>query len=482
MLRLPTIWLLLVAMVSLTFPGAAGAQAPAATPTPEVMARLKTRAEVFLFALMSGDPGPVAGQMAPGVRNAWRAETCKNVFGDLMQRGGLLQGTDPATLATHPNGHVIATVPVNYARNTVAAQVVFERAAPLAKVVGFSIQPYTRPEATARVEGGSAPAATPATTVPMPPYAQRELFVERRVEVPATAELKLHGIVTLPTIAGATSTVPGVILIPGNGDFDEDATMGGNKPMRDIAHGLATLGVASIRFARRSYADPAGMTATPAPDLAARFTADAIQAARVLANQKEVDGKRLIVVGHDIGALVAPMVAREINAQAVVLMAPLPSPTLPYLASQATHLIEAGPAPSEAGKAALEAAASALARQAVGKLEPGEMLAGLPASVWLQLDSADPARVLGEDRRPFAVLWPGASFLLMREEDRAGWAAVVEKASPLGLGRTVAGVNHWFIPVEGEPTFESTLAAGNVSEALVRDLASYVTLGQLTPQ
>lgn len=464
-------------------PTDAGAQAPAVTPTPEVMGRLKTRAEVFLFTLMTGDPAPVAGQMSPGVRQAWGAETCKSVFGDLMHRGGLLQGTDPATVAIHTNGHVIATVPVNYARQSVAAQVVFERAAPLAKVVGFSIQPYEKPSAAPRVEGDAAPTPTGAVpTVPMPAYAQRALFVERRVELPATAELKLPAIITMPSIAGSTSPVPGVVLMPGNGDFDEDGTMGGSKPMRDLAEGLATLGVGSIRYARRSFVDPVGMQASPAPDLKARFITDGTNAARLLAGQTGIDPKRIIIVGQDLGATVAPLVAHEIEAQAVVMMAPMPSPTLPYLSAQAKLLLEKGPAVNDAARASLEAAASAEARQAAGALEPEELIAGLPFSVWKQLDDAAPAKVLAEDRRPFAVLWPGASFLLSRPEDRAGWQSVVFAGMPTAVSRTYAGLNHSFIPVEGEPTFENTLAAGNVAEAVVRDLASYITLGQLTPQ
>lgn len=462
------------------------AQAPLATPTPEVMSRLKTRAEVVVFTLMSGDPSAVAGQMAPGVRKAWGAETCKSVFGDLMQRGGLLQGTDPATMAIHDNGHVIATIPINYARNSVAAQVVFERAAPLAKVVGFSVQPYQRPESTPRTEGGAPPpdaVAAPEPAVGMPAYAQRELFVERRVEVPAAPELRLPAIITLPTIAGSTSPVPAVVLIPANGDVDEDGTVNGVKPLRDLAHGLATLGVASIRYARRSFVDPASMQATPAPDLNARFTSDAVQATRVLAGQKEVDPRRISIVGTELGALVAPLVARETKAQAVVLLAPMRTPSLPAVSAQARALLDAPGAVPDAARAEVERVASAVDRAAAGSLEPTEVLAGLPVSVWIQLDMADPIQVLAEDRRPFAVLWPGAAAVLNRPEDRAEWQAAADAAAPLAVTRTYPGINHALIPVaEGLPLTESLAARGNVGEAVVRDVASYVTLGQLTPE
>ena len=120
-------------------------------------------------------------------------------------------------------------------------------------------------------------------------------------------------------------------------------------------------------------------------------------------------------------------------------------------------------------------------RQAAGTLPPEELVAGLPASVWLELDAADPARVLAEDRRPFVVLWPAASFLLQAPEDRTGWQVVADRMMPMAATRTYPRLNHGFVPIVGEPTFANTLEPGYVAEALVLDVASFVTLGQLTP-
>lgn len=74
----------------------------------------------------------------------------------------------------------------------------------------------------------------------------------------------LDGKLTLP-VETERKKPPVVILISQDADSDMDGTIGeaGNKPLRDIAHGLALRGVASIRFNRRrnQYPKTAGADA-----------------------------------------------------------------------------------------------------------------------------------------------------------------------------------------------------------------------------
>ena len=46
---------------------------------------------------------------------------------------------------------------------------------------------------------------------------------------------------------------PGVVLVHGSGAHDRDETLGPNKPFRDLAEGLASCGVAVLRYEKRNH-------------------------------------------------------------------------------------------------------------------------------------------------------------------------------------------------------------------------------------
>ena len=63
----------------------------------------------------------------------------------------------------------------------------------------------------------------------------------------------LPGTLTLPRGAGPFA---GVVLVHGSGAHDRDATIGPNKPFRDLAHGLADHGIAVLRYVKRTKMHP----------------------------------------------------------------------------------------------------------------------------------------------------------------------------------------------------------------------------------
>ena len=84
-----------------------------------------------------------------------------------------------------------------------------------------------------------------------PHYAAPRRFTEREVTVGA-GPLAVPGTLTLPRAAPARR--PGVVLLSGGGPFDRDETSGPNKPLKDLAWGLASRGVAVLRFDKVTFA------------------------------------------------------------------------------------------------------------------------------------------------------------------------------------------------------------------------------------
>ena len=84
-----------------------------------------------------------------------------------------------------------------------------------------------------------------------PDYARQSAFTEKAVTV--GSKYKLKGVLTLPNGKGP---FPAVVLVQGSGPHDEDETVDNNKPFKDLAWGLASRGVAVLRYNKRTQQYP----------------------------------------------------------------------------------------------------------------------------------------------------------------------------------------------------------------------------------
>ncbi|MDQ3818382.1 MAG: alpha/beta fold hydrolase [Acidobacteriota bacterium] len=134
----------------------------------------------------------------------------------------------------------------------------------------------------------------------------------------------LAGTLLLPK-SGARP-LPAVITITGSGQQtrDEPVPIPGlekYRPMRQIAEALAARGIAVLRVDDRGTGKSGGrdtlMTATTSS-----FADDVRAEVAYLRSRPEIDPKRIALVGHSEGGLIAPMVAAtDPQIKAIVLMA-----------------------------------------------------------------------------------------------------------------------------------------------------------------
>lgn len=137
----------------------------------------------------------------------------------------------------------------------------------------------------------------------LPEYADPDAYGERELSIDADG-VELGGTLTVP--AESNGPVPGVVLVQGAGIFTRDVEFGPNKFHRDLATGLASMGIASYRFDRRPHAT----SLPPAQrDIDALFVDDAVTACEALADHEAVDTDRINVAGHSVGGEVAPRIA-----------------------------------------------------------------------------------------------------------------------------------------------------------------------------
>lgn len=147
-----------------------------------------------------------------------------------------------------------------------------------------------------------------------PSYANQSTFTEREVTVDA-GDVELGGTLTVPE---GETWVPGVLLVHGAGLHDCDGTAGESKILKDFAWGLATQGVAVLRYEKRRL-DHEDEISPAEFDLDTIVIDDAVDAVDELGSAEEVDADSVFVAGHSQGGLCAPSIAERYDGVAGIV-------------------------------------------------------------------------------------------------------------------------------------------------------------------
>ena len=143
------------------------------------------------------------------------------------------------------------------------------------------------------------------------PYREQDLTYPN-----PTAGIKLGASLTWPNGPGP---FPAVILITGSGQQDRDESLLGHKPFLVLADYLTRQGIAVLRSDDRGAGKSGGVFAISTN---ADFVSDTEAAITYLKSRREIDPKRIGLIGHSGGGIIAPMVAaRRQDVAFIVLMA-----------------------------------------------------------------------------------------------------------------------------------------------------------------
>ena len=132
------------------------------------------------------------------------------------------------------------------------------------------------------------------------PYYSEEVVFENKKDA-----IQLAGTLTMPN---QTGNFPVVILITGSGPQNRDEELLGHKPFLVWSDYLTRNGIAVLRFDDRGTAASKGnfKTATSLD-----FASDVEAAVAYLLTRKEINKKKIGLMGHSEGGIIAPMVAAE---------------------------------------------------------------------------------------------------------------------------------------------------------------------------
>lgn len=156
------------------------------------------------------------------------------------------------------------------------------------------------------------------------------------------ADVTLAGTLTLP---GEKGGYPAIILITGSGPQNRDSEILGHKPFLLLADRFTRAGYVVLRYDERGVGKSTGMySSATSYDLAE----DVEAGIDFLRKHDQVDKKRITLVGHSEGGMIAPMVAaRNKHVAAVVMLAGPSVPGDEILADQTRRLMSANGIGSE---------------------------------------------------------------------------------------------------------------------------------------
>jgi dienelactone hydrolase len=258
---------------------------------------------------------------------------------EIARRGPVTAVGEPVSEPAGPGG-VLVKIPVSFERGEVTVIISLADAGWL---TGIQLAP--------------ASAAEPAAPWQPPDYADPAAFGEQDVTV-GSGPLAVPGTLTLPRQGGPW---PAVVLLGGSGPVDRDETVGRNKPFKDLAWGLASRGVAVLRFDKVTYAHGAIVAQDRGFTVADEYLPQATAAIHLLGGHPGIDAGRIVVAGHSLGGTVAPRVAAaEPSVAGLVILAGGTQPMYWAAVRQVRYLASLNPATA----AASESAVAAMTRQA----------------------------------------------------------------------------------------------------------------------
>ena len=296
-----------------------------------------------------------------------------------------------------------------------------------------------------------------------PPYADAAKFRSEAVTV-GEEPWKLPGTLTIPTGSGP---FPAVVMLAGSGPNDRDETVGANRVFKDLAEGLSSRGIVVLRYDKRTYAyqtlDPQKTTVKE------EVIDDGVEAVKLLRARREVARDRIFVLGHSLGAMLAPEISKKASPIAgIVMLAPAGRKLPVVIVQQMRYLGEGSPK----DLAELERQAGEVSAH---KMPPAQFFFGAPALYYYDLDARDEVALARGLNLPILILHGARDFQVLDEDIRI-WQTGLKGDTKVKV-ETFPSLNHLFIVGTGKPGPAEYNTPGHVDGSVIGAIADFIEQG-----
>lgn len=384
------------------------------------------------------DPAVPEGAMGP--------TQLETLWGQISAQLGVLQSLEAGIVSERGEYHAV-DLPATFENQSLVLQVVLTDSL---QVSGFFLRPAEPPPYDS------------------PPYVYEDRFEEVEVTIGADPWL-LPGVFTLPK---QDRPVPAIILVHGSGPNDRDETIGGSRPFRDLAWGLASRGIAVLRYDKRTKVHGASLPADIGLD--EEVVLDALSALEVARNRPEVDSNRVFLLGHSLGGMMAPEIGRRDGGLAGIAILAAPArPFFEVLTSQLEYLASLESDPGSPARSQLDSLIAVVRKVEAGEMPQDQAILGAPPRYWHEVAEVDPVAVAKDLSTPVIVLQGGRDYQ-STAEDLSLWEVGLGEREGFA-SKLYPALNHLFAPGTGTATPEEYVSgASHVADEVILDLANWI--------
>jgi dienelactone hydrolase len=302
------------------------------------------------------------------------------------------------------------------------------------------------------------------------PYAKPEMFREKEIVI-GEGEWKLPGTLSLPV---GTGPFPAVVLVHGSGPNDRDETISVNKPFRDLAEGLASRGVAVLRYDKRSkvHGSKFGSSFTVKEEV----LDDALAAVALLRSTEGIDPKRIFVLGHSLGGMMVPRIGKlDPNIAGLISLAGATRHLEDVIPAQYEYLFSLDGSLTKEEQDEIDKQKQLAAE--VKALKPGEpgtakFLFGAPTAYWLDLRDYEPPQLAKTLKQPMLIL-QGERDYQVTMDDFNNWKTALA-SNKNATFKTYPELNHLFMSGTGKGNPSEYDQAGHVDVRVIDDIAGWI--------
>lgn len=262
-----------------------------------------------------------------------------------------------------------------------------------------------------------------------------------------------------------------VILLAGSGASDRDESIGLNKPLKDIAEGLALKGIASLRYDKRSYLYPEDFIDNIYFTVEDEVIDDALMAYEYLKEREDVS--EIYYLGHSLGGQLLPRIAKELkdDVSGYIFMAAPASDFLSLLNKQLSFLEDLEINQDEQSQLSIAALKEeTLKLQDLDSLEDDELVLGAYKAYWEDLLAYD--QLAGaQDMTSSMFFMQGEEDYQVTSEELALWQEALGNKAQY---KKYPGLNHLFMEGNKEDGPMSYVEAKHVDQGVIDDIAAFI--------
>lgn len=375
------------------------------------------------------------------------AENLKELWVSIKNNFGVVTSLDP-TQSKIQGEYYVVTVAGKFERNEQDFLLVFNKSE---KIVGLFMPPK-------------------AAAYRSPTYADTTLYKEQTTYLNSGT----HQLAAIITIPKNVKNFPVVVMVHGSGPADMDGTVGPNKPLKDIAVGLASNGVASVRYVKR--------TLIYAGDFKGAFTVkeetmdDAIAAIAMAKTVQGADVNNIYLFGHSLGGMLAPRLATLAPTLKGIILAAAPARKLTdIIIDQNKYMYQQTKDTTAASKKILADVITSLEPTKLTKLgtiKADSIIMGLPASYWIDLNTYDQVETAKKITKRIMVIQGGNDFQVSQIDYKI-WDEALGNKPNVAL-KFYPTLNHLLSSQIEMGNSQQYQAPANVDLQLINDLANWI--------